>query len=154
MKLLDSVPVVAVIAALALTGCQSVEKGEKPFAAVEIRGNTPGQVKTVAAEVFRSHGYTVTESGKNKLLCDKPASGWTELAYGGWGDTSLFIRVAVSIIAVPGETCRLEAQAYRLEDRGTAAEHAIPLTRMHSGAYQKLLDDVARRFKSQAQSGS
>ncbi len=150
------VPGFALSLALGLlaAGCSTTGKGEKPFASVEIHGNTPGQVKAAAIEVFRGHGYTVTQSPRGRLICEKPASKLTDLAYGGWGgEAPLYMRVTVSVIPVAEETCRVECRAYRVEDRGGPTEKAVPLS-AHSGVYQKLLEEIAARLRPGGASGS
>ncbi len=141
--------VLILVLAVFVTSCASTDKGEKPLGSVEIHGNTPGQIRAAAIEVFRAHGYDVSQSPRNRLICEKPASKWTDLAYGGWGgDAPLYLRVAVSIVPVADQTCRVECQVYRVEDRGGPTEKAMPLGKSHSGNYQKLLEEIAGRFRT------
>jgi hypothetical protein len=129
-------------------GCKSTDKPESArFASVEIRGNTPGQIRDVVVAVFQEHGYILARTGMTKFVFEQKGSSWNNLAYGNWiGDTPIWIRVKVAVVPVVEATYRIECHAFMLRGRGESTEEEIRITGLHSGPYQKLLDEVAGRL--------
>ncbi len=85
--------------AAVLSGCQTTGQQEMPsLAAVEIAGNTPGQISAVAKVVFEEDGYELAKPGLTSLIFEKKASGMSNLAYGNWGGTPVWLRVKVLIL--------------------------------------------------------
>jgi hypothetical protein len=135
--------------ALAGQGCRSTgQLNPVPFAAVEIPGNTPGQVAEAATEVFREHGYQLAEPGRTNLVFEKKAGGWNNLAYGSWlGDTPIWVRVKVRIFPLVGPGCELECRAFLVNEKDSATEEERPVSRRHRSQYQQLLEEIAKRFR-------
>ena len=135
------------------SGCKTTNKPESArFASVEIRGNTPGQIHDMAVEVFREHGYKVTNDKLTRFYCEKEGSQMSNIAYGNWvGDVPVWVRVKVAIEDVVESTYRLQCHAYMVRDRGGSTEEEIEISNMRSGPYRKLLEEVARRLGSQAE---
>ena len=134
--------------ALAVSGCRSSGKaGPSGFASVELRGNTPGQIRDVTVEVFSGHGYKVTSPALTGMVFEKQASRMNNAAYGNWTGSPVWIRVSASIVPVSEAAYRLQCKAVLLRDKGQAAfEEEIKLKGFQSGPYQKLLDEVASRL--------
>lgn len=151
IRTLNSLILLVLGACLALccaTGCRS-EKSAEParFAAAEIKGNTPGQIDEVAREVFEAHGYKTLRDKLTSFEAEKKGTAMNNLAYGGWmGDTPIWVRVKVSIVPVAEATFRLQGRAFLVRDKGGPTEEELPVSRLHSGAYQKLLEEVAARL--------
>jgi hypothetical protein len=133
---------------LLVTGCKSAPAtAPTPLADVLIRGNTPGQIGRVTAEVFNEKGYQTTESHVDRFVFEKPGTKWNTLAYGGWfGGTQVWIRVKVDIINLGGTLCRLQCQAYWVQDRGSSVEEETPITKVRRHNYRPLLEEVAKRL--------
>ena len=130
-------------------GCRSAgPSSAKPFASVEIKGNTPGQIHDVAVEVFREHGYKLAKPGLTRLVFERQGSTMDNLAYGNWiGDTPVWVRVKASIVPVAEAVFRLQCEAFLVRDAGSPIiEEEIKISHLRSGPYQKILDEVARRF--------
>ena len=85
------------------SGCRST--GATPsasFASVVISGNTPGQIRNEAVEVFTHDGYTVTRADPGNLVFEKEGSRMNNFAYGSWiGDTPVWMRVKAAIVPLP-----------------------------------------------------
>lgn len=130
------------------SGCRSTEKsGDGPFAAVLISGNTPGQIRDAAVEVFVGNGFKSIATAPTDMVFEKQASRMSNFAYGSWlGDDPVLVRVKAAVIPVGEMKFRLECTAYLVRDRGGATEEQIPVSRMHRGTYQKMVDQVAQRF--------
>lgn len=131
------------------SGCRSAAAHSAPgFASVVISGNTPGQIRDAAVDVFVHDGYIATEKeDPANLVFEKEGSKMSNFAYGSWmGDTPVWMRVKATIVPVGDMRSRLQCHAYRVRDRGSAAEEELPISRLHRGQYQKLLDEVAQRF--------
>ena len=139
--------------AFCLVGCRSARNSPaSPFASVDIHGNTPGQVKVAAIEVFRQHGYTLAQDRKGELVLEKRAGAWDNVAYGDWpGDTPIWIRLKISVTAIPDLAVRLQCRAVRVQDRAGPTEEEVSIGPARHGPYQKLLDEVAKRFQAGAE---
>ncbi len=118
------------------------------IAAVQIKGNTPGQIRDVAGEVFEEHGWTRGSRRAGELVFEKPGSKFSNFAYGNWmGDTPMWVRAKLFILPSGEQQYTLQCKAYRVRDKGSATEEELKVGRMSNGPYQKLLDEIASRFK-------
>jgi hypothetical protein len=129
-------------------GCRSTDQGTPAsLASVVISGNTPGQIRDAAIEVFRENGYQVARTDPASLVFEKQGSGMSNFAYGNWlGDSRIWIRVKTAIRPAGEMSFRLQCNAYMVRDRGAATEEEIALSKVHRGKYKKLLEEVAKRF--------
>jgi len=135
--------------ALATAGCGTFDKAPaSKFAAVRIQGNTPGQIRDAAAEVFRDHGFRVT-LGKTNLVCEKEGSGMDNFAYGNWmGGEPVWLRVKATIVPLSEATFRLQCLAYKVRDKGSFAfEEEVQVSRMSSRPYRKMFEEVAAKLR-------
>lgn len=124
-------------------GCATEEKPDY-LAAVEIQGNTPGQITEAIEAVFTENGYKLA----GKLVFEKPGSGMNKFAYGDWvGDTEVWVRVKLNIVPIGEALFRVECRAFLIKDKGRSMEEQIKIKSMHHRPYQKLLDDVVARLK-------
>lgn len=134
---------------LAPTGCQTADKtSPASFASVVITGNTPGQIGEAAVDVFAHRGYSVMKTDPANLVFEKKAGGMSDLAYGDWIGDAVWVRVKASVVPLGDMKWRLQCRAYLLRDRGSALEEEISVSKLHRGQYQKLLDEVAARFRT------
>jgi hypothetical protein len=67
------------------------------------------------------------------------------VAYGGWLG-SVWVRVKVSATPVAETVCRLQCNAYFVQDKGSALEEEQKMKHAHRGEYQKLLEEVKQRL--------
>ncbi len=148
--------VLTALVSFLLTGCHTTnnpaaaEASADATAAVQIRGNTPGQISQVATEVFENHGYTRPSKQSGALVFEKPGSKLSNLAYGNWmGDSPIWIRVKLSIVPTGEQQYSLLCTAYHIRDRGSSTEEQMKVNRVSSGPYQKILDEIAKRFRTQ-----
>lgn len=134
---------------LCVQGCRSTsEPGDRAIASVLISGNTPGQIRDAALEVFTANGYKTVDSSPGNLVFEKPGGHMTNFTYGSWlGDDPLWIRVKASILPAGEMTYRFGCSAFLVKDKGGSTEEQSPLGRVHRRSYQKLLDEVAVRFQ-------
>jgi hypothetical protein len=132
---------------LLLSACRSTDQnGPTPLASVLISGNTPGQIRDAAGEVFLANGYKVRESPDGTMIFDKPGGSMSNFAYGSWGGDPVWIRVKASVLPAGEMKNKLQCAAFVVKDRNGSTEEEITLSHIHSGPYQKLLDQVAARF--------
>jgi hypothetical protein len=131
------------------TGCQSIDHpSTSNLASVVITGNTPGQIRDAAVEVFVDNGYKATQTDPTSMVFEKHGSGMNNFAHGNWvGDTPVWVRVKASITAVGEMKFRLQCGAYLVRDRGSAAEEELTVNKIHKGKYKQLLLEVAKRFE-------
>ena len=129
-------------------GCRSTEPGIEPnLASVLISGNTPGQIRDAAVEVFGENGYAATQTTPGNMVFEKKGSGMNNFAYGNWlGDTPIWVRVKAKVVPSGEMTCRLLCNVFLVRDRGSATEEELPVSKVHKGKYKKLLKEVAERF--------
>lgn len=133
--------------ALATSGCRSAAKQEPArFASVEIVGQPHERVRDVTAEVFHEHGYLVTRNGWASLVFEREGSSMNNLAYGTWMAGRVWVRVKAAIFDVSARQCRLQCEAFIVQNRGEALEEEIRIKKMHNRPYQELLDEVAKRL--------
>jgi hypothetical protein len=136
--------------ALWAAGCGTFDQSSaEKFASVIIKGNTPRQIRDVAADVFAGHGYKVVIT-KTNLICERMGSGVDNVAYGNWmsGEQPVYVRVRVEAVQLSQGTCRLQCLAYKVRDRGSFAfEEEVKVYNVGSHAYQKMLNEVADRLK-------
>src|SRR2546429_4200796 len=130
------------------SGCRSAsQKSAGGFASVVIQGNTPGQIRTAAMDVFSEHGYKVADAKSSNPVFEKQASRIDNAAWGNWTGAGVWIRVRVFILPVAEATFRLQCKAVLVRDRGQAAfEEEIKLRNFQAGPYQELLDEIAARL--------
>ena len=149
-KILNRLAAVLVAGCLAgaLTGCKTSDTpASSGFAAVEIQGNTPGQISEMAIQVFEEAGYLTAMPGRTRLVFEKEGSSMNNVAYGNWiGDTPVWVRVKVSVVHVSETRYRLECQAFMVRDRASTTEEEIKLSSVRRSTYQKLLEETARRL--------
>lgn len=127
-------------------GCHSASQTEPAhFASVEIHGNTPGQIRSVATEVFRENGYITARSESETMIFEKKGSKWDNLAYGDWMG-SVWVRVEASLVPVAEATFRLQCRAYFVEDRGETTETDVKMAHLRKRPFQDMLEEIARRL--------
>ncbi len=134
---------------LSSLGCQSTDKpASASFASVVISGNTPGQIRDAAVAVFSAKGYKVTQTDPAGLVFEKEANRMNNFAYGSWlGDAPVWARVKAAIVPMGEMAFRLQCHAYMVRDRGSSTEEEAALSSLRKGPYQKLLEEIAARFK-------
>lgn len=117
------------------------------MASVLISGNTPGQIRDAAVEVFSAHGFKNMDSDPSNLIFEKPGGHMANISYGSWlGDDPVWLRVQ-AIIQPAGEmSWRLGCSVFVVRDRGGSTEKQTELSRVHKHSYQKLLEEIAARF--------
>jgi hypothetical protein len=133
---------------LSQTSCRSAKQpASARFAHVVIAGNTPGQIRNATVGVFLDNGYKARQTDPGNMVFEKEGSRMNNFAYGNWmGDTPVWIRVKASIVALGEMSCRVQCAAYLVRDIGSAAEEELPVSSLHRGLYQKMLEDVANRL--------
>jgi len=133
-------------------GCHSAPPAASGrFAAVEIDGNTPGQIAAVTQDVFQAEGYSPGKVGLRDLVFERKGTSMDQFTYGDWaGSVPVWIRVKLSIQPLGETRFLLDCRAYVVYDRGTSVEAEVKLSSLHSHTYQKILDEIAARFRPRA----
>ena len=133
---------------LLLCACRSTEHtGPTPLASVVISGNTPGQIRDAATDVFVANGFKASETGNGTTLFERRGGSMSNFAYGSWlSDDPVWIRVKASVVPAGEMKYRLQCFAFVVRDKNGATEEELSLTQLHHHTYQKLLDEVAARF--------
>ncbi len=139
------------LGSLWMTGCHSPDKPESArYASVEIQGNTPGQIAAVLQQVFREAEYKATQPVPPKLVFEKIASHFDQLAYGSWVEgTPVWLRARVELMPIGEARYRLDCHAYFVRDIRGPLEEELQGSHPRRSTYQKMLDEAARRLQSQ-----
>jgi hypothetical protein len=133
-----------------LCGCKSVdEPASASFAAVQIRGHTPEQIRAATVVVFQENGYTSANERRGEMMFEKEGSRWDQIAYGNWVDSGgVWIRVKAAVVPTANGAFRLQCQAYRVRNKGEPTfEEEKRLPNSRSKPFQALLDKVAGQLK-------
>ena len=139
--------ILGLAACLLVAGCHTTPAppaGE--FACVEIRGSTPGQICSMAREVFRENGYDAMPAAANHLVFEKKGSTLNNIAYGNWLDAAVWVRVKVAVVPMVEQVWRIQCHACLLRDRGATTEEEVTGTSLQHHPYQKLLEEVQQRL--------
>jgi hypothetical protein len=127
-------------------GCHSTPTNPSgQFASVDLHNNTPGQIRAVALEVFKTDGYTLAEGSTSRdYVFEKEGSSIDNLAYGNWIGTPIWVRFKVHLVPISEATFRLQGDAFLVRGKGEPAEEEIKVK--HASSYQKILNQVAQRL--------
>jgi len=130
-------------------GCRSTDKPESArFASVEVVVRSNQQLHSVTADVFHEPGYNAAPGSVSTLVFEKQGSTMNNLAYGNWMGAGIGSRVKVSFIPVSGDIFRIECHAFLVRNKGEVLEEEMPVSGIHSGQYQKMLNEIAKRLKT------
>ena len=144
------VPLMALLATLAVTGCKS-SSGDavSGFASVVIPGSSEAQIRKTAEAVFRADGYEFIGALGGGMTFEKRGSLANDIAYGGWiEDRTTRVRVKAEIVLLPDGSHRLQCQTYIVQHAGESFfEEESKLPHFRAGPYRKLLDEVASRLQ-------
>lgn len=128
-------------------GCRSTKPaGNSPFASTILSWHTPGQIAEMTERVFSEEGYRFVGQERGKLIFERKAGGFSNLAYGNWMDSTVCVRVRVGIASLDEGSFRLECAPVMVRDSGTSSEEELEHVRFRRSPMQKLLDEVARRL--------
>ena len=137
-----------VLAALA-AGCGTFEKQKaEKFASVKIQAISEREIRVAIGDVFRDHGFKVTQT-KTNVICEKEGTSADNVLFGNWmGEEPVWVRVKLTVLSFGEDRYRLQCLAYKVRDKGSLAfEEEVQVSGMGSHGYQKLLNEVADRFK-------
>jgi hypothetical protein len=139
-----------------LTGCSSLNKpASGGFASVLIKNSSEADIRNTTIKVFKKAEYYTYyySQDQNALIFEKEGSQAQSLAYNGIAGTQsgsgILNRVKAKIVDRGDGSYWLSCQAFVVRNANDKfAAEEIRLTSLHSGPYQKLLDEVAARLKN------
>lgn len=142
--------VVAAMAVLVLVtgeGCHSTLKSDPhAFAAVELHGNTPGQIRGAALEVFQTNGFTLAKAAKTGDVYEKKGSTLSNITYGNWTGTPIWVRVRTRLVPIGEAAFELRGEAFFVRGKDEPVEEELPVSRLRAGQYQKILNQIAQKL--------
>lgn len=130
--------------------CSSTREGAKPFAAVTLRGSDEPAIRSTVEAVFSEAGYH--DASRRGLWCyERGTSKMGQILYGGWfDDEGVRERVKLDLIPLSEGVYRLESEAVMVRDPGDSFfEDEHRMTRLKSGPYLKLLEEVEKQLRYQ-----
>lgn len=136
------------LAALLGAGCASDKKGSAPaLGSIEVRDRTPNQIADAAIEIFRAHDYQVALHTKRNLTFEKPASGFSRLAYGDWTSAnSVWERVRLTLVPEGVFQYRIDCNAQLISNKGDPTEEPVKYGHVRRKPLQQVLDELAARL--------
>ena len=141
------------LVALVLAGCRGLDRpGSASFASVLIQHHSPAAIQAATEQLFGRNGYEAYTFEEGQKLFEKEGTRADNLAYNGLVGThygaQTLVRVKTEIVALGGETYRLQCQAYMVRNAGESSfEEEMRLPNRRGGPYQELLNEVARSLK-------
>jgi len=138
----------ALIAALLITpGCGLTKPASASFASVVINGHTMKEIQNAAGLVFSEDGYSIMVRG-NEMKFEKEGSRAAQLAYEGFVEGPVNVRVLATIVQLSESSYRFQCQAYIVKSPGDPTfEEVIKLQNIRSRPYQDLCDKIAKKLK-------
>lgn len=125
-------------------GCQTPRGAlSEALAYVTIEHHSVAEIEAAARTVFQKEGFVERAKVGNELRFEKRANKMSDLAYGGWYDSAVRLRVVVRTRPLNPETFVLDCDAYRVRNaENEFVEDAAKLSRSHHSKYRKLLEQV------------
>lgn len=137
---------------IAAAGCKSMDQpGSASFASVLISNHSLEEIQNTAMQVFHENGYAGRVIGPGQNLFEKEGTRANDIAYNGIVNTHYgartVVRVRTELVDLGGGSYRLQCQAFMVRNAGDSFfEEQTRLTKLRSGRYQDLLNEVAKRF--------
>ncbi len=129
-------------------GCESTSPtGAKVTATTTVSGRSLSEIRMATLTAFQKAGYTVASAFGRDLVFEKRASGMTDLAYGGWMDPAVWLRVKVRIEELKPNVNALDCSVYRVQNRGdNILEEETKALSAKSKPYKELLADIKAKL--------
>ncbi len=111
---------------------------------VEIEGAFFEEIVDGCHEVLPKEGYKFVGQRGSCVIFEKRASTMDYLAWGGWStsEDELVERLRLNVREVGSDSFQLECQPFFVTDAGGHMEEARKISRLKSGKFQRLLEDV------------
>jgi hypothetical protein len=141
----------SLVLVLALAGCSS--DGPKvprshSMASVALQGPTTAQIRQTALDVFKENLFQASYAGPENLVFEKPGSRMNDMAYGGWFDEPVWVRVKLVITRYGVESHLVACDAFIVRDRGSSVfEEEQRFYKISKGPYQKMLKEIKARLE-------
>lgn len=145
------------LAAAGGAGCTTLggdsETPAKDLATVTVTAPSAAVITDTVASAMRSRGYVAVSDGFKHVICSKQASKTSNLLYGGWPglDPPIQEEVQIYLETIGTNQFTLHLDAYRITGAGQAMmEEKKPVARTRGGAYQKMLNEIAKNIPAAA----
>ena len=138
---------------LLLLGCKSAhEPGGGSHASVQIKGKSLAEIQQATVAVFQDDAYRLAGSRPEMMVFDRPGSRGETVKWGSLlAGQTVVMRVQVAFRELSPQTWLLQADAYAVRNAGDPFfEDPTRTIILNTHPYQKLLDKVAKRLKSEA----
>jgi hypothetical protein len=132
-------------------GCNTISpSGASVTAYVTVEGSTPAQILTAANAAFQAHGFRVGSAPGYSLLFEKEAGTVSNLMYGGWEPTGVWLRAKVKVAAVGKDRYAIDCVAVYVRNRGeTGVEEEQPGP--SSAQFKDILKEIKAKLALTAQ---
>lgn len=135
--------------ALMLTQCQTLtldmrKSGTLPR--IELEGVMFHEIEEACTEVFGAEDFRKAGVRGTRLLYERPGSTMDFLTWGGLRtDEKILVRLAIHMRQLGADAFEVECQPFIVTSAGGHMEAARKISRLSSGKYQKLMDQVKER---------
>ena len=135
---------------LGMAGCRSTTPtGAKAAAFNIIEGHSLTQIRLAAIDVFRASGYTVASAYGRNLVFERRMTTMTDIAFGAWLDTTVWLRVKLRIEELNPDVNILECNIYRIVDHDNKAmEEEKEAYEMSHRPFKELLAKIKAKVES------
>jgi hypothetical protein len=124
-----------------------MEKGA-PTAAATIRADSADDVEAAVSDVFRGHGYSISQRTTAGIILERAASTTDEVLYGNWNESEpLRDRVQVTIVPAEPGSYRVSCFPFAVRNSQGAFEDTSRRLQLFSPHYSALLRKVQKVLK-------
>jgi hypothetical protein len=146
--LISLLPTIAVLALLT-TACHTTSSDPSNRAAfVVITNQTRAAIEATTKTVFQSHGFDVEKPAAGELVFIRKSSAMSSFFYGSWYDGAVWMRAKVYQKELEPGHILLDCDVYRVQSEDDPLFQTEQKVSGHKGAYQDLLNEVAKTLQT------
>ncbi len=129
-----------------VSACKTVSpSGASVTASQVVEGATMAQILSATRAVFQERGYEMQPAPGYKLIFDKAASTWSNLVYGDFSTSGVWVRARIEVTSLGSGRHVIDCKATYLRSRGEFGiedEQAGP----RSPEFREILKEVSKRL--------
>jgi hypothetical protein len=131
------------------TGCHSTSKDPSTRAAFVVITNQPRTaIEAATKTVFQSHGFDVEKPAAGAQVFIRKSSAMSSFFYGSWYDGAVWMRAKVYQKELEPGQILLDCDVYRVQSEDDPLFQTEQKVSGHKGAYQDLLNEVAKTLQT------
>ena len=137
-------------------GCKTPDVPGGGYTGVAIDGSSRDDIRVAARAIFQANGYANSQTGFDEMVFEKEEGGMSSLAYGTWMSMTVWTRVKLRIIDMPGDlSYLLQADSYRVTNKGDQfVEEEKKTTRSNRKSLQRMIEDIRYQLDAESRLGT